>query len=215
MKTTLILLTIIFAAAWAGCSDNVNLTDPLEGHNSIAKNQVKPNVYEKDPTIDQRDPATDQRKPATDLRKPATDLKKPAEELGTIELLWSLDELSVKATSENEVEDKAIYNNPSVPASSNDYLITFDVSSNAERFVNGYSPYVNVSKDDRTMYSGSDFTSSGDTWVHKELKFRNGTFSQISFYIALYQVDNEIIDDGTVNTATRLTLKNIKIFSVK
>ena len=206
MKTTLILLTIIFAAAWTGCSDNLNVTDPLEGQNSIAKNQVEPNVYEKDPTIDEHDPTIDQRKPATDLKDPATDL-------GNVELLWSHDELSIKATSENETEDKVTYENPSVPVSSNDYVISFDVSSNAERFVNGYSSYVSVSKDDRTMYSGSDFTSSGNAWVHKELRLKNGTFSQISFYIALYQVDNKITDDGTVNPA-RLTLKDIKIFRI-
>jgi hypothetical protein len=200
MKTTLILLTIIFAAAWAGCSDNLNVTDPLEGQNSIAKNQVEPNVYGKDPS-------NDQRKPVTDLRDPATDK-------GDVELLWSLDELSVKATSENETEDKAVYDHQSVLISSNEYLISFDVSSNAEWNTNGYSPYVSVSKDDRTMYSESDFTSTGDTWVHKELRFRNGSFSQIVFYIALFQVDNKIVGNGTVDPA-RLTLKDIKIFRVK
>ena len=199
MKTTLILLTIIFAAAWAGCSDNLNVTDPLGGQNSIVKNQVEPNVYEKDPTVDDRDPI-DQRKPASDL--------------GNVEQLWSLDELSVKATSESETENKATYDNPSVPVSSNDYLISFDVSSNAERFANGYSAFVKVSKDDAAMYTGSDFSSEGNAWVHKELRLKNGTFSQISFYIALYQVDNKITGgDGTPSTA-RLTLKNVKIFRI-
>jgi hypothetical protein len=214
MKTTLILLTIIFTAAWAGCSDNLNVTDPLEGQNSIAKNQLRPTVNEKDPTVDEQDPTIDQRKPATDLTKPATDLRDPATNLGNIELLWSLDELSVKATSENETEDKAVYDNPAGPTSPNEYLITFEVSSNANWSTNGYSPYVSVSKDDETMYSGSDFFSGGEVWAHKELRFRNGTFSQIAFYIALFQIDNKSVGDGTVDPV-RLTLKDIKIFRVK
>lgn len=193
MKTTLILLTIIFAAAWAGCSDNLNLTDPLEGQNSIAKNQVDPSVDEKDPTIEQRNPEGDD---------------------GSIELLWSLDELSVKATSESKVEDEAFYDNTSVPIMPSDYLITFNVSSNAEVTANGYSPSVRVSKDDETMYTESHFASGGEVWAHKELRFRKGTFSQIAFYIALSQVNNGIVDDGNVNTA-RLTLKDINIYRVK
>lgn len=221
MKTTLILLTIIFAAAWAGCSDNLNVTDPLGGHNSYVQNQ--PNH--------------------------------PADS-DNGELLWSLDELKVWASSQSIAENKAVYKSPPrVPplVSTRGYKVSFDVSTNADRTTNGYAPLVEVYKDDGTMYSGYDFTSGGESPVHKEIDFK-GTFSQIKFYIALFQSDggnvfkenvgNGTIDDGTVDDGTiddgnvddgnagyqnvsygnesngnaksvQLILRNINIFSVK
>jgi hypothetical protein len=181
MKATLILITLIFAAAWAGCSDNMNITDPLEGHNSIVQNQ--PNH------------TTDN---------------------GIGELLWSLDQLKVWTVSESVVENKATYlNPPPVPplVSTSGYLITFNVSTNAERTTNGYAPLVRVSKDAETMYEESDFTSSGEVSENKEIRFRECEFSQIAFYIALFQVDG-----GNVtipNNSVILTLSNIKIYRLK
>lgn len=184
MKTTLILLTIIFAAAWAGCSDNLNLTDPLEGHNSYVQNQ--PNH-----TADNGEPV----------------------------LLWSLDELKVWTISEEIVENKAVYNSaPPVPplVPTKEYMVAFDVSTNAEKTASGYVPLVRVYKDDRTEYEGSDFNSRAETTVHKEIRFKGGSYSQIKFYIALFQVDGS--GNGSESIAENsvyLTLKNIKIFKAK
>jgi hypothetical protein len=179
MKTTLILLTLIFAAAWAGCSDNMNITDPFEGHNGIVQNQ--PNH-------------------TTDIGQ----------------LIWSLDELKVWTVSESMVENKASYLAPSpVPINSltTGYMITFDVSTNAERSTNGYAPLVKISKDSEILYEGSDFTSSGETSEYKEVFFRANQFSSVSFYIALFQTDG-----GTVsipNNSVVLALSNIKIYRLK
>jgi hypothetical protein len=181
MKTTLILLTIIFAAAWAGCSDNMNITDPLGGNNSNVQNQ--PNH----PT-----------------------------DLGNGTPIWSLDELKVWTVSEDIAENKAVYNNPPpVPPSTSTrkYMISFDVSTNAEKTTNGYSPLAKVYKDRATMYSESDFTSSGETSVHKEIYFR-GDFSQIKFYVALFKTDTGG-NSSIPNNSVQLTLENINIFRIK
>ena len=181
MKATLILLTTIFAAFLVGCSDNINVTDPLETHNSYVQNQPNhPNGY------------------------------------GNDELLWSLDELKVRAMSENIVENKAVYKRPPlVPplVSTKGYKVSFDVSTNADRTTNGYAPLAEVYRDEVTMYSGYEFTSSGESSVHKEIDFK-GTFSQVKFYIALFQTDAGG-NLSSSNNSVQLTLKDIKIYRVK
>ena len=181
MKATLILLTAIFAAFLISCSDNLNVTDPLEGHNSYVQNQPShPNDY------------------------------------GQNELLWSLDELKVRTISDNIVENKAVYKSPPrVPplVPSKGYKVSFDVSTNADRSTNGYAPLVEVYRDNATMYSGYNFTFGGESSVHKEIDFK-GTFSEVKFYIALFQTDAGG-NLSTTSNSVQLTLKDIKIFSVK
>jgi hypothetical protein len=181
LKATLILLTTIFAAVMVGCSDNLNVTDPLGGHNGNVQYQPKTQF---------------------DNGKP--------------ELLWSLDELKVRTISENIVENKAVYKlPPSVPplVPTRGYKVSFEVYSNAHKTTNGYTPLAEVYRDDAIMYSGSDFTSGGEASVHKEMDFK-GDFSQIKFYIALFQTDgsgNSSISGNSV----QLTLKNINIYRIK
>jgi hypothetical protein len=180
MKATLILLTLIFAAAWAGCSDNMNVTDPFDGHNGIVQNQPKH--------------TTDN---------------------GNSVLIWSLNELKVWTVSESMVDNKASYlNPPPVPAlqTAKGYMITFEVTTNADRGTNGYAPLVRVSKDDATLYEGSDFTVAGETSVFKEIRFREGEFNQILFYIALFQTDGGSV--AIPNNSVFLILSNIKIYRI-
>src|SRR5512146_2021536 len=153
MKATLILSTLILLAAWTGCSDNMNVTDPLST-NHYAQNQPNHSTDPSDP-----------------------------------ELVWSLNELKVWTVSDAVVENKATYvRPPQVPALVPDtrYMISFDITTDADKSANGYMPFVSVSRDSRILYEGSDFNVTGEVTVHKELQFTNSEFSQIQFYIALF-----------------------------
>lgn len=175
-KAALVLTAVVFFASWAGCSDNMNVTDPLSS-NHYAQNQ--PN--------NSWDPSNS-------------------------ELIWSLNELKVWTVSESSVENKASYVRPPdfpplVPE--NGYRIIFNVTTNAEKFTNGYEPYVSVSKDSKTIFEESNFGYTGETSVSKEIRLRESEFSYIEFYIALFQVDRQVKIPGD---AVTLTLSDIKIY---
>jgi len=179
MKTTLILSTIVMLLAWAGCSDNMNLTDPA-GSQNIAQYQPTNGNYPDRP-----------------------------------ELLWSLNEFKVWTVSEGYVENKVTYNSP-VPlpplAGEHKYLITFDASSNADRFTNGYQAVAEVSKNGNLLLSVSDF-ANGDASIPNKVEFENSENFEITFHIVLMQVDG---GDNTIpQNSTYLTLSDIKIYKVR
>jgi hypothetical protein len=179
MKTTLILSTIVMLFVWAGCSENMNLTDP-SGSQNIAQHQPNSGNIPDRP-----------------------------------ELLWSLDEFKIWTVSEGFVENKVIYNSPfPLPALSGEhkYLITFDASSNADRYTNGYEAVAEVSKNGNLLCSVSDF-AKGDAPVPNKVEFENSENFEICFHIVLMQVDGG--DNVIPQNSTYLTLSDIKIYKVR
>jgi hypothetical protein len=112
------------------------------------------------------------------------------------------------------VEKKVSYNSP-VPlpplSGNNKYLITFDASSNAGRFTNGYQAVAEVSKDGEVLYTITDF-SNKDSHAQNKIEFENSENFVIQFYIVLMQVDGG--KDVIPGDATYLTLSDIKIYKI-
>ena len=130
------------------------------------------------------------------------------------ELVWVLNELNVTAGSEFGNENKASFINQAVIGSSA-YMITFDVYTNADRFTNGYTPLVQVIKDeDAILLQSSDFPDKvGDVISHVKLDVEYSMLSNVSFRVALIQADN-VQPASNDDAACVLQLSNIKVYRI-
>lgn len=185
IKAALILTAVVFFASWAGCSDNMNLTDPLSTNHNVQK---QPNS-----TPDQHSPL----------------------------LIWSYDELKVLTNTEGFASNRITYVKPEwIPPQENisGYLITFNASTNADCQSNGFTAYARVTRnseaeDEHILYEESVFNGTSDPYVGAEIKFGNVQFSEISFYIALFQMDND--NQLAPNNSIFLSLSDIKIYRLR
>lgn len=190
MKTTLILSTIVMLLAWAGCSDNMNLTDPA-GSQNIAQHQ---------PTSGYPD--------RPELLWSLNEFK-----------IWTVSEGYVenKVVYTSPVplpplsgEHKYLI---TFDASSNADRSTNGYHAVAEVWLsNGNQEAAEITKNGELLYSVSDF-AGGDAAISNKVEFNNSGNFNICFHIVLMQVDGG--DNVIPGDATYLTLSDIKIFKVR
>lgn len=174
MKTTLIFASFILFAAFIGCSDNLNVTDPAN------------EIYHENGQMNKNTGA------------------------GTE--IWKLEELSVYASNEPIVENKAIYSNPPFSWVSS-YLVTFDASTNANKLTNGYIPLIEVIKDGENVFDDSVFPQeTGEEVSHFEIRFDNVRFTDLVFYVALLQGDEAPNSEN--EAVCVLQLSKIKLYRI-
>ena len=185
MKATLIFATLILFTALMGCSDNLGVNETFNQDYNTGSNSHSTNNG------------------------------------GDFELIWHLEQLSVRTSSESWVENKAVYTlPPTVPPilESGTYLITFDGYTNAGRFSNGYEAFAEVSWENQSNGAlGTVFEGAGTDGIngYKEIRLSKTIFSDMKFYIALFQVDGPSHSNETTrepSNVTSLKLSNIKIF---
>jgi hypothetical protein len=136
---------------------------------------------------------------------------------GNSELIWKYDQLSINTDDESSLESKVAYipNPPTMYVER--YLVTFDAMSTANRWTNGYEPYVHITKNGETAFESYDTDSLNR---HIEIELNYIRLSRLDFYIALFQVDggNQIQpssrSDGAVplQVPCVLQLSNIKVY---
>ena len=126
------------------------------------------------------------------------------------ELLWSLDEMNVHASSESFVENKAIYNN--LPfMDPEDYLITFDVFTDADENTNCYRPTVKIYKDAEVVYEAQCFPDLNPQGIcHREVNMDNVRFDYLIFNISLTKLP--LVPPVQNNGGCTLRLFNVKLY---
>lgn len=125
-------------------------------------------------------------------------------------LLWSLDELSVHANNENLVENKITYSNPPFMYVE-DYLITFDVFTDADEYTNYYSPKAKITMDQETVYEAHNFPDLNPQGIcHREVNLDNVRFDNLTFYVSLCKVPN--VPSLQVKGGCCLKLLNLKVY---
>ena len=125
-------------------------------------------------------------------------------------LLWSLDELNVRATNENMVEDKVVYtNSPFMYVE--DYLITFDVFTDADENTNCYCPTVKTTMDQEIVYEAHCFPDLNPQGIcHREVNLDNVRFDHLIFYISLCK--SAMVPPVQNSGGCTLRLFNIKLY---
>lgn len=126
------------------------------------------------------------------------------------ELLWSLDEINVRASSETFVENKAIYNNPPF-MDPEDYLITFDVFTDADENTNCYRPTVNIYMDEEVVYEAQCFPDLNPQGIcHREINMDNVRFDCLISNISLSRLP--LVPPEQNNAGCTLRLFNVKLY---
>jgi hypothetical protein len=172
MKATIILSALILFSGLMGCSDNLNVTEPLNYAKSQPNNNNTPRV----------------------------------------EILWEQKELaaSTSFSTSDQFENRAYYYNPPFTMIAS-YEVSFDVTTNAGKFTNGFLPLVKVSKDQEVVFESSSYPSAeGEATTHVTVNLDNVRFSELEVYIALIPVDNapnnHTDDTSTILKLTKITL---------
>lgn len=126
------------------------------------------------------------------------------------ELLWSFDKLYVHASNEPLVENKAVYNNPPF-MDPEDYLITFDVFTDADENINCYRPTVKIYIDEEAVYEAHYFPDMNPQGIcHREINLDNVRFDDLTFHVSLCWIPN--VPPLQNCGGCRLKLLNLKIY---
>jgi hypothetical protein len=182
MKTLILSVIILLSVMMIGCSDNMGITGPDKQTNSSG--------------------ITNQEKQTNKMglnQKPGT---------GNYELIWEIAELSIDVNDGYPLEKSVSFTVDPIH-NSNKYLITFTGYTNADKWINGYVPTVEISNDQEVVLSLIDKESINK---YKSLLFEKPTENDVEFYIALSQGDNPI--GNSKDYSCVLKLSDLRIYII-
>jgi hypothetical protein len=183
MKKTIILSTIILLSVMIiGCSDNMGITGPDKQTNSSGI--INPEKQTNNMGLKQ---------------KPGT---------GNYELIWEVAELSIDVNDGYPLEKLVSFTVDPIH-NSNKYLITFTGFTNADKWINGYVPTVEISNDQEVVLSLIDKASINN---YTKLLFEKATENDVEFYIALSPGDNPI--GNSKDYSCVLKLSNLQVYII-
>jgi hypothetical protein len=126
-------------------------------------------------------------------------------------LIWQYAELSVNSNDLTNLENWASCTtlDQSLPTS---YMITFNGITNADKWSNGYSGLVELTKDNEVVLTLNDKISINK---HTEFRLTNVRANNLSFHIAIFQIDGKGLNKTkTIDESCFLNLTDLRIYTI-